>query len=88
MSWWQKLRANPLARFGATILITLYLAVIFADFVAPYDPYEFQPNGSLLPPTPIYLNNQAGGQINQGCNTMIDGLIANDSILPQDGSGC
>ncbi len=60
MSWWQKLRANPLARFGATILLILYLAVIFADFVAPYDPYEFQPNGSLLPPTPIYLKDQAG----------------------------
>lgn len=60
MTWWQKLQSNPLARFGATILLVFYIAVIFADFVAPYGPYEFQPNGSLLPPTPIYWRNQAG----------------------------
>ncbi len=60
MSWWQKLKTNPLARFGATILLILYIAVIFADFVAPYSPYEFQPNGSLLPPTPIYWKNAQG----------------------------
>jgi peptide/nickel transport system permease protein len=31
-----------------------------ADFVAPYDPYASQQDGSLLPPTQIYWNNQAG----------------------------
>lgn len=51
---------NPLARFGAVLLLVFYLAVIAADFVAPYDPYESQPNGSLLPPTPIYLHNAQG----------------------------
>ncbi|HEY9669775.1 MAG TPA: ABC transporter permease, partial [Coleofasciculaceae cyanobacterium] len=58
MNWWQKLKKNPLARFGAVLLIVFYLTVIAADFVAPYDPYASQPNGSLLPPTPIYWRNQ------------------------------
>lgn len=40
--------------------MVLYVAVFAADFVAPYDPYESQPNGSLLPPTQIYWRNQAG----------------------------
>ncbi|MDJ0507672.1 MAG: ABC transporter permease [Crocosphaera sp.] len=60
MNWWQKLQDNPLARFGAVLLIVFYLAVIAADFVAPYDPYSSQADGSLLPPTHIYWKNQDG----------------------------
>lgn len=60
MNWWRKLKNNPLAQFGALVLLILYLAVIFADFVAPYDPYASQPSGALLPPTQIYWQNQAG----------------------------
>lgn len=60
MNWWQRLKKNPLAKFGAVLLLVFYLAVIAADFVAPYDPYESQPNGSLLPPTQIYWRNQSG----------------------------
>ncbi|EGJ28613.1 MULTISPECIES: ABC transporter permease [Moorena] len=58
MNWWQKLTKNPLARFGALLLLTFYLIVIAADVVAPYDPYVSQPDGSLLPPTKIYWRNQ------------------------------
>jgi peptide/nickel transport system permease protein len=60
MNWWQKLKKNPLARFGALLLLVFYLSVMAADFVAPYDPYASQQDGSLLPPTQIYWNNQAG----------------------------
>lgn len=60
MNWWQRLKKNPLARFGAVLLLVFYVAVIAADFVAPYDPYDSQPNGSLLPPTQIYWRNSAG----------------------------
>lgn len=60
MNWWQKLKKNPLARFGALLLILFYVVVIAADFVAPYDPYASQTDGSLLPPTQIYWRNQAG----------------------------
>jgi peptide/nickel transport system permease protein len=54
MTWWQRLKKNPLARFGITVLLIFYIAVIGADFFAPYDPYVSQPDGSLLPPTRIY----------------------------------
>jgi peptide/nickel transport system permease protein len=56
--WWQRLKKNPLARFGAVLLLVFYIAVIAADFVAPYDPYDSQLNGSLLPPTQIYWRNE------------------------------
>jgi peptide/nickel transport system permease protein len=60
MNWWQRLKNNPLARFGALVLLVFYLAVIAAEFVAPYDPYASQPDGALLPPTQVYWQNQAG----------------------------
>ncbi|MEL6778133.1 MAG: ABC transporter permease [Cyanobacteria bacterium J06597_16] len=61
-SWWQKLKNNPLARFAAAVLILFYIAVIFADFVAPYNPLSQQPSGSLLPPSEIFWRNQDTGQ--------------------------
>jgi peptide/nickel transport system permease protein len=60
MNWWQKLKQNTLARIGAAILITFYLAVIFADFLAPYSPYGSQDDGSLLPPTAIHWRDATG----------------------------
>lgn len=75
MNWWQKLKKNPLARFGAVILLVFYLAVIAADFVAPYDPYASQPNGSLLPPTQIYWNTPEGKFIGPHVYPTIQGPI-------------
>ena len=63
MNWWQKLKKNPLARLGALLLLLFYVIVIAADFVAPYDPYASQPDGSLLPPTQVYWRNPAGQSI-------------------------
>lgn len=60
MNWWRTLRNNPLARFGAVLLLIFYGAAIAAEFVAPYDPYVSQPNGALLPPTQIYWYTEAG----------------------------
>jgi peptide/nickel transport system permease protein len=60
VDWWHKLKNNPLARFGAILLLIFYLMVIFADFVAPYNPYTSQLDGSLLPPTTIYWRVQEG----------------------------
>ncbi|MBH8552700.1 ABC transporter permease [Nostocaceae cyanobacterium CENA357] len=62
MNWWQRLQKNPLARFGAILLLIFYMAVIAADFVAPYDPYASQANGSLLPPTQVYWVSKISGQ--------------------------
>ncbi|MEL6494334.1 MAG: ABC transporter permease [Cyanobacteria bacterium J06623_7] len=60
MNWWQKLKQNTLARIGASILIVFYLLVIFADFIAPYSPYQSQDDGSLLPPTAIHWQDSSG----------------------------
>lgn len=60
MDLWQKLKKNPLAQFGATVLLIFYLAVIGADFIAPYQPNTSQAGGSLLPPTHIYWSSKSG----------------------------
>lgn len=60
MNWWQQLQKNALAKFGAIILIVFYVVAIAAEFVAPYDPYVSQPDGSLLPPTEIYWRTPEG----------------------------
>lgn len=60
MKWWQRLKKNPLAQWGAGILLLFYLLVMAANFVAPYSPYESQLNASLLPPTEIYWYDQQG----------------------------
>ncbi|MEG3435590.1 ABC transporter permease [Pannus brasiliensis CCIBt3594] len=54
MDWWHKLKDNPLARWGAILLLVFYLSAIAADFIAPYDPYSSETDSSLLPPTRIY----------------------------------
>ncbi len=59
MNWWQQLKRNGLARVGAIALVLMYLTVIAAEFMAPYDPYVSQDDGSLLPPTAIHwIDNQ------------------------------
>lgn len=60
MDWWHKLKDNPLARWGAVLLLIFYLSVMAADFVAPYSPYSSQPGQSLLPPTQIFWRSQSG----------------------------
>lgn len=62
MNWWQKLKKNPLAQFGAILLLIFYLTAIAAEFVAPYNPYVSQDDGSLLPPTEIYWRNPQTGE--------------------------
>lgn len=49
MNWWH----HTLARWGAIILLGLYLGMLGADFLSPYDPYASQDNGVLLPPTSV-----------------------------------
>lgn len=60
MNAWQKLKKNPLAQIGAAVLLVLYLMVLLAEFVMPYDPYESQLDGALLPPTEVYWVNASG----------------------------
>lgn len=63
MNWWQRLKKNRPAWIGALILLVFYLAVLGADFFAPYDPYVSQPDGALLPPTQVYWRTESGAFI-------------------------
>jgi peptide/nickel transport system permease protein len=60
MDWWQQLKRNGLARVAAIALILMYIAVIAAEFISPYDPYVPQSDGSLLPPTAIHWTDAQG----------------------------
>ena len=57
---WSKFRRHKLAMIGGVVLIVLYLATIFADFVAPY-PKEIRfQKSNFRPPTPVHLFDVAG----------------------------
>lgn len=58
MNWWKRLKNNPLAKLGVIVLLVFYIAVIFADWIAPYSPYDAPKNSALLPPTQIYWHDQ------------------------------
>jgi peptide/nickel transport system permease protein len=75
MNWWQSLKRNSLARWGASILLFFYLVVIFAEFVAPYNPYESQLDGALLPPTQVYWRNEANQFIGPHVYPTIQGPV-------------
>ena len=60
MDWWKRLQKNPLAKFGALLLLVFYMSAIAAELVAPYDPYASQTDGALLPPTQVYWSDQNG----------------------------
>jgi len=50
---WRAFRKNRLAMVGMWILIVMYIAMIFADFLAPYNPFTQNLNHSLKKPTKL-----------------------------------
>ncbi|MGA1262852.1 MAG: ABC transporter permease [Prochlorothrix sp.] len=60
MQVWQRLKRNPTARLGAIVLIIFYLAIVFAEILAPYDPYRSEPDSALLPPTELHWRDRQG----------------------------
>ncbi|NUN64260.1 ABC transporter permease [Pseudanabaena biceps] len=60
MTWWKRLRANPLAWVGIVILTIFYASALLADFITPYGVNEPAKNGALLPPTQIYWSDRQG----------------------------
>jgi peptide/nickel transport system permease protein len=89
MNWWQQLKRNGLARLGAIALILMYLTVIAAEFMAPYDPYTHQDDGSLLPPTAIHWTDSQGKWIGPHVYPTIQGqtdINTGDRLLKIDES--
>ena len=48
---WRQIRKNRLAIIGFVVLVFLVLVAIFADYVAPYDPYETNYANVKQPPS-------------------------------------
>ena len=87
MDWWQKLKRNSLARYGGLLLVLFYVIVIFAEFVAPYNPYAAQADGSLLPPTQIFWQTEQGQFIGPHVYPTTQGAVSletGDRILKRD----
>jgi peptide/nickel transport system permease protein len=87
MDWWQKLKQNSLARYGGLLLVLFYVIVIFAEFVAPYNPYAAQADGSLLPPTQIAWTTQQGQFIGPHVYPTTQGPVSletGDRLLKRD----
>ncbi|MBB6099579.1 peptide/nickel transport system permease protein [Deinobacterium chartae] len=57
---WVKFRKHKLARVGGAVLLLLYLAALFADFLAPYPEIHGFRNFSYAPPTQIHFQDEQG----------------------------
>lgn len=55
---WHKFRRHKLAIVGGAVLLVLYLAAIFADFLAPYSKEVRFEKFSYRPPTRVHLFDQ------------------------------
>lgn len=59
---WRRLRKNKLAMFGMAIVIILVLVAVFAEVLAPYDPYEM----NIMERTQFSSRNHLLGTDNYG----------------------
>ncbi len=63
-SQWQLFRwkflKHRLAVLSAIVLVLVYLGALFAEFIAPYDPYAFQPTLVYAPPQIVYVFDEQG----------------------------
>lgn len=57
---WKRLRRHKMAVIGGTIIIILYLTVIFAGFLAPYNPYKSFKKHFFHPPTQVHFTDEDG----------------------------
>ncbi len=59
LMWW-KFRKHRMAVVSGVVLIFLYLAALFCEFVAPYDPESFSTRYTLAPPSRIHFFDAEG----------------------------
>ncbi len=58
--WW-RFRRHKLAMISGTLLITLYILAIFADFFSPYSPHVRFDGYQQAPPTRIHIYKEGEG---------------------------
>lgn len=52
--WW-RFRRSPLAVVGLVLVLLIYLVALFADFIAPYEPSDYNAQYTYAPPTRLRL---------------------------------
>src|SRR5690606_14922676 len=60
--WW-RFRRHKLALVSGVIVILIYLVVLFAEFLAPYDPADYIARYTYAPPQPLHLFDTVDGQL-------------------------
>lgn len=60
---WEQFRKHRVALVGGWLLVAMYLASMFAGFLAPYgiNEYRTRPSGAFRPPTPIHWTDPETG---------------------------
>ncbi len=81
--WQRRLLANPLARFGFTIIAFFLIVVTFAPFIAPYPPTDQSLRTTYLPPgVGVHARGpegQLGIWVSPATRTPIGGVQVDDS---------
>ncbi|WP_370675626.1 ABC transporter permease [Pleomorphomonas sp. PLEO] len=54
LMWW-RFRKHKLAVVSLCVLLFAYVTIAFAEFTAPYDPYEITEMATMQPPQPVHL---------------------------------
>lgn len=54
MAVWKFIRTKPLGAAGGAIIVIMILAAIFAEYIAPYDPYELNVELQFGAPSPAH----------------------------------
>ena len=54
LMWW-RFRRHKLALVSLCVLVFAYLTAGFAEFTAPYDPFEITETATMRPPQPVHL---------------------------------
>ncbi|MCF8008491.1 MAG: ABC transporter permease [Halanaerobiales bacterium] len=57
---WKRMRRHKMAMIGGTIVLILYIVVIFAGFLSPYNPYKGFKKHFFHPPTKIHFFDEDG----------------------------
>jgi peptide/nickel transport system permease protein len=57
---WKRFKRHKLAVAGGIVVILLYLLALFAPFIGPYDPQEFDKNFTFVPPSRVHFTDQNG----------------------------
>src|SRR5512142_672504 len=57
---WLKFKKHRMAMIAGVILIILYFCAIFAEFVAPFDPFTFNARYTFMPPQPVHFIDEKG----------------------------